>query len=98
MLEGYETEPGSEIAKEIEKVTVGDMAVSDKAELLAKIKTLISEGVDPEAAITVSMTESVVFSDEYKNYNVEISVRYGYATTTVTKVVRAKLTGPSARL
>ena len=96
VIEGYETEPGSEIAKEIEKITIGDMAVSDKTELLAAIKSLISKGVDPEAVITVSMTESVIFSDEYKNYTVEISVRYGCATTVITKTVRAKLTGPTA--
>ena len=96
VIEGYEVEPGSEIAKEIEKITISDMSISDKAELLAYVKSVVYAGVDPEAAITVSMTESVVFSDEYKNYNVDISVRYGYATTTVTKVVRAKLTGPSA--
>ena len=97
-IDGYTAEPGAEIAKEVEKLTFGEISVADKAELIDTIKGVVSLALTNDARVSVRILEDMVFSDVYKNCTAEISISYGFATTKVTKTISAKLNGPTAEI
>lgn len=97
-IEGYESEPSAEAAKTIEALTFGAMTADDKAALIRAITDIVESALSSDVSVCVKIPENMEFSDVYKNCTAEITVGYGFAGTTVTKTVSARLTSPRAEI
>ena len=87
---GYETEPSSAIAAEIQSMTLNNITANDRTELLEAVKKQI-EAIAPEGAvITVTVPDSLTLNNTLTEYTVTVTVQYGYLSTTVTKTVKAQ--------
>ena len=90
-ISGYTEEPSAKYASEIADKALGVFVAESEAELIAMIESTLLEGAKDGIRITAAVENGITLTEAEKEYQISVTVQFGYLKTVITKTVIAKL-------
>ena len=90
-ISGYTEEPSAKYASEIADKALGVFVAESEAELIAMIESALLEGAKDGIKITAAVENDITLTEAEKEYQISVTVQFGYLKTVITKTVIARL-------